>query len=207
MLPQKPTLLAIVFCLFTASTVKSAELRASKQDEYARTLWKYIEGEAPWTNWTPGLVGLKPAYGPKMTESSRAYVNPQGWTNPWDYGSLIVARHYANQDKQGGPVSLTVWYRVSKGYDATQNDWYWAHYLANGTLLATSVDKNPHARRGYVTIPREDRLWVFSQADPRLTGFLKDGKIEPSVERTSEGKQLVAPDNATLDGYLTAEKK
>ena len=206
---NKALLLAIGFFVAAQSSL-AAELRTSKHDDYGRTLWKYVNDAQPWTHWTPALVGLQPAHGPRMTAMSRAYVNSQGWTDPWAHGSLIVARHYATPEKKGNPVSLSVWYRVKKDYDAKQNDWYWAHYLADGTLLATSVDKNPYFRRGFVAVEREDRLWVFPQSAPEIAIFLSKGKLATSVKRGGagpNGKTLVALNQETIEAYLAAGKK
>ena len=201
-------MLAAACCMFAANIANGAELRTTDHDKYGRELWTYVNGSNPWSNWTPALVGLKPAYGPQLTPNSRAVVNAQGWTNPHGYGALIAARHFDQSGAKGKPVSVTIWYRVKKGYDAKSNDWYWAHYLANGTLVATSVDKNPLARRGFITVRREDRLWVFSATAPELGQFLTKGELATSVDRAKAGPDgitLVAPDNATIDAYL-AEK-
>lgn len=202
--------LLIVAVAWGTHAAHAVEMRPDTHQQYSRTLWKYVADAEPWTNWTPGLVGLQPAHGPRMTGRSRAYVNPQGWTDPWAHGSLIVARHFATEAKTGKPVALSVWYRVKKDYDPAENDWYWAHWLADGTLLATSADRSSGFRRGFVTIARGEKLWVFAQSSPAIAEFLKNGALDKSAKRAvagPDGKTLVAPDDTTIDAYLSADMK
>ena len=190
---------------FLPSFARGAELRTTDHDKYARNLWKRVASSSPWNNWTPAAVGFKPAYGPLLTPNSRAYVNTQGWPNPNTYGALIIARHYDGRGPKAKPVSATIWHRVSRGYNPELNDWYWAHYLADGTLVATSADKNPHARRGYVAIPREEKVWVFAADSTELVRFVTKGELTQTIAHPNagiDGKTLVAPDKKTIDGYL-----
>ncbi|MCG8583224.1 MAG: hypothetical protein MI757_00740, partial [Pirellulales bacterium] len=78
MLTLRGSIVAAV--LSTASLVHAFEMRPETHEQYGRSLWKYVVESQPWEYWTPGLVGLQPAYGPRMTDGSRAYVNAQGWT-------------------------------------------------------------------------------------------------------------------------------
>ena len=196
---------AATCCVFLATTTDGAELRTIDHEKYGRELWTYVNGSSPWTNWTPAVVGFKPAHGPLLTPNSRAFVNAQGWTDPNGYGALIVARHHDQPGPKGKPVAVTIWYRVKKGYNPKLDDWYWAHYLPSGTLVATSADKNPHTRRGFVTFVREGKLWIFSEVAPQLGEFLTKGELaKPAIlpKAGPDGMTLAAPDDDTIDRYL-----
>jgi len=205
MLRNTRIILTITGSMLMAVVANGAELRSVEHDKYARKLWTYVNGSSPWTNWTPAVVGFKPTQGPLLTPNSHAYVNSQGWADPNGYGALIVARHYDKSGPKAKPVAVSVWYRVKKGYNPKSDDWYWAHYLPNGTVVATSVDKNPHTRRGFVTFVRKDRLWVFSEVAPQLGEFLNKGKLAKPVVRLKAGPNgipLAAPDDDTINRYL-----
>ncbi len=62
-------------------------------------------------------------------------------------GVLITKRNYGGEGVSMGAVAddpdkwlaaVTIMYRRERGYDGDNKDWFWAKYLANGSL-----DKNP----------------------------------------------------------------
>ncbi len=100
--------------------------------DYITTVNSYQE----WKMW-PGKGALYPAgppHGAFLTTyvTDGAFSEIQGKKGAISDGSIIVKENYTPEKQLD---AITVMYKV-KGYDATNNDWFWVKYTANGSIVA-----------------------------------------------------------------------
>ena len=72
-----------------------------------------------------------------------------------------------------------------------------------GNAFADQYDKS-----GFVTKVEDGRLWVFKADSPALADMQKNGLPEKAAIRIGagpDGMTLKAPDDATLDAYLSSK--
>jgi hypothetical protein len=120
-------------------------------------------------------------------------------------GAVVVTEH---RNDAGETTGVTVALRSKEGYDSRTGDWYWAHFLGDGTLVKSSVDRSPYNKRGFVTFEDDGRLWVFTTDSPELPQYLAGGELAKHVIRPGAGPgkmTLKSPDAETIDAFLTAK--
>lgn len=183
----------------------SAGERTETQQKYAESLWNFVVTQQ-YANWDVAPSPVDYSFGPPAKASAKSFLNSKASGTDMPYGAVVVTEHYA--DGGDDPLAVTVSYRARKGYLDRTHDWYWAHYTADGTVLKTVADRDPYAKRGFVTELDEDgRLWVFRTDSIELAGFLAKGELAKHVIRPAagpNGKTLKGPDSDTILAYLAA---
>jgi hypothetical protein len=206
MLTQKK---AWLFCFligsFPVAGVANAEVRSEKHQEYAATLWDYLQGQS-YTGWAVAGDDLALDVGPPAGEGTKSYANKVAAGDPaLPHGSLIVTEYIGEEDS---PVGVTVCYRARDGFNACSNDWYWAHFLADGTVVKTVADRCPYSKRGFYTTVEDGRLWVFRLGTAELAEFINSGEPAKQVIRPVAGPggmTVKSSDNDVITEYLATK--
>ena len=195
-----------VLCLLTlAGNLSAAEPRSDVHQAYAKSLWKYLTESVDYTKWQPAPDLAPFDFTPPRAADVTTYRNAVARQSEMPEGSIVVTTH---RDDAGQPAALTVAVRSKAGYDSRTGDWYWAHFLPDGTVVKTSVDKSPHNKRGFVTIEEDGRLWVFTTNAGELGEVLAGRELAKHVIRPGAGPggmTLKSTDAATIDAYLVAK--
>lgn len=175
--------------------------RSAAHEEYAKSLWQFLHRDSnPYEDWD--LVDQVPIWpiGPVAVDQ-RTYRNSRAALDPNLYGAVFVTEHLADA-KRGEVTGITVRYRVKEGYDPASSDWYWAHYLLDGAVAKTSVDKAEFDRPGYLTRVEDGRLWIVGIDDPALAEFVAGNPPEEHVTRDGGGPNGMTVE-ATSDDAIT----
>jgi hypothetical protein len=182
--------------------------RTDEHEQYAAKLWDYIHDTKPaYDSWKTagddlGLPGPACCGGEcKVFLNRAAASNLEALPNH----SIVVNQH---SDADGNMLAVTVRVKVKEGYDVRNADWYWAHYLPDGTVLKTSADKCPLNKPGFVSFVREGRLWVFPEVSADLIEFCESGEpgkcaILPGAG--PGGMTLKGADTESLAAYSVAK--
>jgi hypothetical protein len=197
---------AMLSALVLSPAAHSADTVANAK--YAADIWKYVNKESsPYTKWTATTatvdVGPPPASGEKSFANKTASADEKSLAP----GSMIVTEHYAGEKGKEKVCGVTVRYRPTKGYDAANNDWYWAYYLPNGKYIDSSLERCPVAKCGFVTRVEDGRLWVFRIGSAEFADYSKHGELAKHVVQPGvgpAGMTVKAPDAATIRDYLVA---
>jgi hypothetical protein len=188
------------------SSIAAAQQRSEKHEEYAAQLWKHIR-DSDYTRWQLAPADLKLPCGPPCVCHAKTYLNAQAADSSLPHKALLVTEHYGSEPEQ--PIAITIRYRARQGFNAPTDDWYWAHYLADGTTVATMADDvSPFAKPGFLTYEDDGRLWIFRFHAVELGDFLLLGELAKHVIRPAAGPASMtvkAPDNETINAYLTAK--
>ncbi|MBD3184809.1 hypothetical protein GF312_21180 [Candidatus Poribacteria bacterium] len=113
--------------------------------EFAKKLWKAMKGYTDWPFKTDVYLGQSPHGAYLKMFYGVVTVNETPY-------HIIIKDNYMGKDKSGNKLSMedvakdpqkylaavTIMLQQKKGYDPDNNDWFWAKYLADGSL-----DKNP----------------------------------------------------------------
>lgn len=186
----------------------AGEIRSQEHNAYARRLWDYLHGANSYRAWERAARPLHWSFGPPSSVSSVNYVNRVAAADlaAPAYGSVVVTEHYAAEG--GELLAVTVRQRVKQGYDPATEDWYWVHYLPGGELVKSSVDHDPFAKRGFVTVAQDGRLWVFRSAEASMLEFFATGEPAKHVTVPGAGPQgmtLKGTDRDTLLAYVAVK--
>lgn len=206
---KRGLLVAAAALAVCAPAARADALRSEAHEAYAKKLWSFMhEGSRPYTEWSAWEGWL--TFGPPITGNSQSYANRKaaagGESLP--YGSMIVTDHRGEDGKT--LVAVTARYRVRKGYDPQNDDWYWVHFLPDGRVASTSADKNPWARRGFVAMEEEGRLWVFLSDSDALAAYRESGPPAKHVTRPAAGPlrtTIKAPDSETAEAYARVARR
>ncbi|MCA9219353.1 MAG: hypothetical protein KDA71_03435 [Planctomycetales bacterium] len=194
----------LVVCASGASLAEEA-LRTPQHQQYASELWKFVTESQDYSKWAVADSPAQFDFGPSIGATSISYLNSAAQTDPsFPIGACVVTQH---RDDAGEVTGVTVNFRARPDYDRRTGDWYWAHYLPDGTVVKTSADKNPHDKRDFVTRVDDGRLWVFRIGSPDLAQFLTTGepaKIAIRVGAGPNGMTVKGTDGETIDSYLLA---
>jgi hypothetical protein len=187
--------------------VARAEVRSDAHQEYAGEIWEFVQSES-YNNWTVAAGKLEFDFAPPCDAGAKTYLNGVAAKNPSapPYGSVVVTEHFA--DGQETPVAITICYRFKENYNSESNDFYWAHLLADGTVVKTVADKCPFSKRGFAAIVDDDRLWVFRTGTKELADFLRIGEPAKHVIQPAAGPAgmtIKSSDSETVAEYLTAK--
>ena len=198
----------LVLCPLCYGADPSAAMRSSAHQEYVQSLWKYVQSEQ-YSQWSRASKPVQIGAGPVAESGAKQFLNADASKSAdgkWLPDSVVITEHFA--EGADAPSAVTVFRRVEAGYDPENNDWYWAHYLPNGTPVASSADRNPYAKCGFASFLVEGRLWVFDLYSPNLAEFLANGELAKCVTRPAAGPAgitLKAPDSETILSYVAAK--
>lgn len=198
--------LALLTALATSAPLSTSgsDLRPSTHDEYAKTLWDSINGKAAYKNWQQASEPTAIPYGPCQLNAT-IYLNATAaGDSSLPYKSVVVAEHSEGDTLTG----VTVWYRMKEKSDAAHDDWYFAHYLPDGTTVQTSADHEPYGKPGFVTAVRDGRLWVFRPGSADLAEFIKSGEPAKHVTLPGSGPAgmtIKGPDADLILEYMTTK--
>ena len=125
------------------SAKKEGSAKKEKEQSFAQEFWKWLdkveykESFSPWPGMKDEFLPGKSPHGAFL----KVYVNRPVVQNPDDppHKSVIVKENYIEdeQTKEKKLVAITPMYRVKKGYDPENNDWYWVKYLPDGKVAKT----------------------------------------------------------------------
>ncbi|MCA9124438.1 MAG: hypothetical protein H6822_18485 [Planctomycetaceae bacterium] len=201
---KKEALFATALVLASVSGTCFADApRSEAQQNYAESLWTYVSDTVDFTKWKSSDEASPLEFAPPAGDSATTYYNAIAQEDGMPRGAVLVTEH---RDAGGEKVALTVAVRAKEGYNSRTRDWYWAHFLADGTLVKTCIDKSPHSKRGFVTFEADGRLWVFGTNSSELKQYLTSGELAKHVIRPGAGPggiTLKAPDAETIDRFLT----
>lgn len=181
---------------------------SEKHQQYGKYLYELLTKEdGGYKGWQQSKVHFD--FGPQAGESAKSYVNSVAASlDDFPRKSCVVTEHYAD----GGLTGLTIRFNVGdlngKPYDPRNNNWYWAHFLPDGTIVAASPQKNPFAKPGFVTIEDDGRLWVFKVGSKDLVKFAAEGepaKISIRPGAGPGGMSLKSSDQETIIEYLAGK--
>lgn len=196
------TIVMLLLALVPKVSASASEPRSTVQQEYADSLWKYANDEVDYLKWKSSDSSVLDNVLPPA-ETAQVYLNTAAQQDNRPRGSVIVAEHL---NGAGEKVAVTIAVRAKPGYNSKTNDWYWSHFLADGTVVKTSVDKSPHNKPGFVTFNEDGRLWVFKTNASELASYFSSGELAKHVIRPAAGPSrmtIKAPDAETIDLYLT----
>jgi hypothetical protein len=185
-----------------------AEVRSDAQQQYAAEIWKAVQS-MPYHDWEVAGDECQFDFAPPHNAEARTYLNAKAAENPSDppYGSLAVTEYLAEGEEQ--PLAVTIRYRFKEGYSPETRDFYWAHYLADGTVVKTLADNCPLSKRGFLAAVSDGRVWVFRTGSKELADYLRNGEPADHVIRPAGGPQgmtIKAPDFETIDEYAAAAR-
>jgi len=99
---------------------------------FSKNLWKKLE--AAGLNSTPSNLYVGgPPHG-KVREVLEGMIDGKRVIVKRNYGGADVSIENVSKDRAKYLKAVTVMMKMPKGYDAKNNDWFWAKYKANGTL-------------------------------------------------------------------------
>jgi hypothetical protein len=181
--------------------------RTEGHQQYAQALWNFIsDSQTSYTGWTQtgDDLGLP---GPANGDVVKTFLNSKAAGSPADMPerSVVVTEH---SDSNGQTLAVTVRYKSQDGYDSRYADWYWAHYLPDGSVLKTSADKSPFQKCGFVTIEQDGRVWVFREVSADLVEFLEKGEPAKCVIRPGVGPMgvtLKSSETETILDYVVSK--
>jgi hypothetical protein len=159
------------------------DLRPATHDEYAKSLWDAVNGKAGYKTWKQASEPTSIPCGPCQLDAVIYLNSTAAGDASLPYKSVVVAEHSAGEKLTG----VTVWYRMKEKSDPARDDWYFAHYLPDGTTVQTSADREPHAKPGFVTAERDGRLWVFRPGSAELAEFIASGEPAKHVTLPAAG--------------------
>lgn len=204
---KKETLIAAALVLSSVGGCCFAnEPRSEAQRKYAESLWTYISDTVDYTKWQASGEAAPLGFAPPATAATTTYFNAIAQEEGMPRGAVLVTEHQADD---GAMIAKTVAVRAKEGYNSRTRDWYWAHFLADGTLVKTCIDKSPHNKRGFVTFDEDGRLWVFGTNSSELKQYLSSGELAKHVIRPGAGPggiTLKAPDAETIDAFMTSKE-
>lgn len=191
-------LLAAIAGGLLTSVAESGNSRSATHQKFVASLWEYIQ-EADYRSWpqveNPPVIGVGPWFGQKT------FVNDKGELAS---GSILISEHRAD----GALSGVSIFVKQKEGYSSRNNDWYWAHFAADGTVISASADKEKFRKPGYVSWEIEGRLWVFVMTSPEAADFAKSGDLAKNVTRPAAGPDRMtirSADSATIDAWVAAK--
>lgn len=182
-----------------ALTASADEIRSETHKVYVKSLWDYVQN-SDYQNWPQLTEPVGIGVGPIL--SGRTFVQSAG--HELAAGSIVISEQWFG-DELGG---ISFFMKQKSGYSSKNRDWYWVHYLPDGTVVSASPDRENYRRPGFVTWMKEGRLWVFLMTTPEAADFLRSGELAKSVTRPAAGPDRVSvrsADSETIDAYLASK--
>jgi hypothetical protein len=180
-----------------SSTIAAGE-RTAAHSTYINSLWDFVQN-SDYTKWPVDEEFAGVGVGPRA--GHKTYVSNLG---DWKHGSIAISETW----RDGKLASLTLFARQKPGYSSKNNDWYWVHFLADGTVVAASPDKEDHGKSGFVTSVVDGRLWVFEIISAAAAEFFTSGEPAKSVTRPGAGPSgmtIRSGDADTIEAYLATK--
>ena len=170
--------------------------RTETHETYISGLWKYLQS-GDYQSWPRADdfsgVGVGPRPGQKTFAAQ---------TGDWETGSIAISEHWNGDDL----FAISIYLKQKPGYSEKNRDWYWVHFLADGSVVSASPDKEAHRKPGFVTWVEDGRLWIFDLTSVEAADFVKAGELAKSVTRIAAGPNgmtVRSADTETIDAYLT----
>lgn len=180
------------------STIRAAGLRSETQQKYVASLWSYIEASG-YHSWPVVDELHPPGVGP--WPGQKTFVRGTLVDRVSPAGTVLISEHW----NDGSLSSISVHIKQDAGYSERNRDWYWAHYLTDGTVVSASNDQEAHRQAGFVTWIDDGRLWVFEMQSADAAEFLKSGELAKSVTRPGAGPNgmtIRSSSAEVIDRYL-----
>lgn len=197
---------AAAMVLATAGHGHGADAEANAK--YAKELWQYVtKASSPYAKWTATSATID--VGPPVAGGEKSFANKTASADEKSLapGSMIVTEHFAGEKGKEKVSGVTVRYRPTKGYDAANDDWYWAYFLPDGTYVDSSLERCPAAKCGFIARVEDGRLWVFRTGSAEFADYAKHGELAKHVVQPGvgpAGMTMKAPDAETIRDYLAA---
>gem|GEM_PF-603566 len=206
--------LAITACvvmnlIVLQSGIVSAEKRSESQQDYAQSLWDFLNRPGrSFDSWQESNGDLALVSGPQLSGPTIVFLNSLASSAPQEPapGATIVANHLDPQD-DSNVRATTVWVRVPDSHRAADDGWYWVHYTADGDVVKSSAEANAYEKAGFYTQVEDGRLWVFKLGSDALTEFINSGEPAKHVTRPGGGPggmTIKGADAETIDEYLVS---
>lgn len=180
---------------------------SEKHQKYGEYLYELLTKDDGYKSWQEGNADFD--FGPQADESAKSFLNSVAASNDgFPQKSCVVTEHYADGELTGLTIRFHVGEVNGKPYDPRNNNWYWAHFLPDGTIAKASPQKNPFAKPGFVTFEDEGRLWVFKVGSKQLAQFAAEGepaKISIRPGAGPGGISLKSSDQQTIVEYVTSK--
>ncbi len=130
---MKKIVMIVGFVLCATSLALAPMALADMPGPNAKELWNYITKVSPYQEWSfwPDHQGMQPGRAPHGP-FHKVYVNDillNSPAPPVQYGSIEVKESYNKAKKL---VAITVQYKVKKGYNPNDGDWFWVKYSLKG---------------------------------------------------------------------------
>lgn len=171
--------------------------RTETHEKYIAGLWKYLQ-TGDYQSWPQADDFSGIGVGPRPGQTTFAAL-----TGNWETGSIAISEHRNGDDL----FAISIYLKQKPGYSEKNRDWYWVHFLADGSVVSASPDKETHRKPGFVTWVDEGRLWIFELTSVEAADFVKSGDLAKSVTRIAAGPNgmtVRSADTETMDAYLTA---
>ena len=190
-------LLAALVSVSSTLSASAGNPRTETHEKYISGLWQFLQ-ESDYQSWPQAAdfsgIGVGPRAGQKTFASQEG---------DWAAGSIAVSEHWDGESL----AAISLYAKQKPGYSEKNRDWYWVHFLADGTVVSASPDKEAHRKPGFVTWEEDGRLWVFDLTSADAADFVKTGDLAKSVTRIGagpNGMSIRSSDVETIDAYLTA---
>ncbi|MBI1311483.1 hypothetical protein GC176_09260 [bacterium] len=191
-------LLAVVVSVSASLSAIAGNPRTKTHEDYIRGLWKFLQ-DSSYRSWPQAAEFTGIGVGPRIGQ--KTYASQKG---NWDEGSIAISEHWDGD----ALFAISFFARQKPGYSEKNRDWYWVSFLADGTVISASPDKETHRKPGFVTWEDDGRLWVFGLPSVDAADFVKSGDLARSVTRIAagpEGMTVRSSDTETIDAYLAVK--
>lgn len=210
-------LTAAILLIAVSNLQAQGPVRPAEHETYAQELWDYLHGpDSNFDEWQQLAAPLELGVGPQTASAQSTKVNSvaaaalqkSGKASDLPHGSVVVMTFV----ESGKPSLVAAYYRLkSLKSQPKKPNWYWVTYAPDGTVVQTSADREPYARRGFFTrVDDEGRLWVLDASSSAAVDFAKHGKpaqhvtqIDGSSRKTikSDSNQTIALFQAWKEGF------
>ena len=191
-------LLIVAVSVSATLSANAGNPRTETHEKYIGGLWKFLQ-DSDYQSWKAAEDFAGIGVGPQPGQKSFAVQE-----GDWAAGSIVVSEH-----RDGDSLyALSIYLKQKPGYSEKNNNWYWVHFLADGSVVSASPDKEAHRKPGFVTWVEDGRLWVFGLTSVDAADFVKSGDLAKSVTRIAagpNGMSVRSSDAETIDAYLTAK--
>lgn len=190
-------LLAVLVSVPATLPVSAGNPRTDTHEKYINGLWEFLQ-DSNYQSWPQAEDFTGIGVGPQAGQKTFALQE-----GDWAAGSVAVSEHWDGD----ALFAISLYLKQKPGYSEKNRDWYWVHFLVDGTVVSASPDKEPHRKPGFVTWEEDGRLWVFDLTSVEAADFVTSGDLAKSVTRISAGPNgmtVRSSDAETIDAYLTA---
>lgn len=172
--------------------------RSKVHVQFIRSVWEYVQ-KTDYKSWPRPEKLMSIGVGPALGQST--FMLDKGALSA---GSIIISEHDFG-DKLGG---ISVFIKQKDGYSSRNNDWYWVHFTADGSVISASPDKERSRKPGFVSWEVDGRLWVFVMTSQSAADFARSGDLAKSVTRPGAGPgrmTIRSADSETIDLWVATK--